>query len=109
MPNKRRLPTHARRIPEGTTRADYEPEVVAEYDRNRWRRNKRNQRKRQRHKGFRDVNFFLGQEAREALTLLRKEAGMSGSKYITHLLMEKLQCYANSLQKPDSSSTESGS
>lgn len=90
MPNKPTIPTTARRLPAGTTRADYEPEVLAEYDRNRWRRNKRKQRSRKRHVGYRDTSFFLSRETRDGIAELAKAAGVTRATLIAQLVKEKL-------------------
>ena len=90
MPNKPTIPTTARRLPAGTTRADYEPEVLAEYDRNRWRRNKRKHRNRKRHTGYLDTSFFLDRDTRAGLAQLAKAAGVTKSALIAQLVKEKL-------------------
>lgn len=83
---KRKLPRNAKRLPKGTTRADYDPEVLQEWQRDRWRQRKEVQRKRQRHLGVRDKTFALSKESRETLKDLSRTLGMSETKVITYLL-----------------------
>lgn len=88
MPAKRKLPRNAKRLPKGTTRDDYEPEVIEAWERDRWRQRKEVHRNRQRHRGVRDVTFALCKDAREKLTQLCKTRGMSKTQVITHLILE---------------------
>lgn len=88
MPNKPRLPTNARRLPKGTTRDDYEPEVIAEYDRNRWRRHKRTHRLRKAHEGRKDVAFLLDTPSRTKLAALAEAAGTTQTAVIERLIKE---------------------
>ena|SRR3990167_368065 len=89
MPAPRPLiPTVARKLPKGTKRNDYEPEVLAEYDRNQRRRYKRKQRNRDRHIGKRDVTFTLDKNVREALKRLSKQAGVTKSALLAKLILE---------------------
>lgn len=97
MPNKPRLPTPIRRLPKGTGRDDYAPEVLEEYDRNRRRRNTRKYRSRQRHlKGVRDVSFALTKEARLALKALSANCKTSQTKFLNQLLLETHKCLLES-------------
>lgn len=89
MPPKRKLPRNARRLPKGTTVNDYEPEVIAEWIRDRNRQYKETHRNRQRHRGIRDVTFALGRDSRVTLTRLCKERGMSKSQLIEHLIQQE--------------------
>lgn len=82
----RKLPVTARKIPKGTRKSDYEPEVIAEYERGKRRMYKANQRKREKHRGERQVTVVLGQDARAILTQLCRERGMSKATLLTHLL-----------------------
>lgn len=86
MPAKRKLPRNARRLPKGTSRDDYDPEVLREFDRSRWRHYKELHRKKLNHHGRREVTFALGKDARDTLARLQKDRGMSKSDIITHLL-----------------------
>lgn len=86
MPPKRKLPRNAKRLPKGTTKHDYDPEVYAQWKRDRWRQQKEASRKRAWHRGIRDTTFQLGKEARAILDRERKRVGMSKSRFITHLL-----------------------
>ena len=89
MPGKRKLPRNAKHLIKGTRKADYEPEVIREYERDKNRQYREATRKRQRHAGIRDVTFALGKDARDRLDALSKERGVSKTKIITHLLLEK--------------------
>lgn len=85
MIDDRRIPN---RLPKGTKRDDYEPEVLAAFDRKRWRRVKAGVRKRKRHAGVADVLLTLDKDARDTLDRLCKEHGLSKSQVITQLLKE---------------------
>lgn len=74
------------RLPKGTRRSDYEPEVLADFDRNRWALHKAARRKRQRHAGMRDVLLTLDRKSRDTLKRLSAERGCSKSQVITQLL-----------------------
>lgn len=86
MPNKPTLPRSAKRIPKGRTKADYEPEVIRAYDLNLHRIRQERYRKRKRHAGHKDVTVLLAHTTRQLLTELAKLAGMSKTRYITHLI-----------------------
>lgn len=86
MPAKKTLPRTAKRLPKGTTKHDYEPEVYEAWLRDRWRQKKAAARRRAQHRGFREVTFFLSKEARDNLTRMTKDTGMSKSKLLTTLL-----------------------
>ena len=86
MPAKRKLPRNAKRLPKGTTRADYDPVVLQEWERDRWRQRKEVSRKRQHHLGVRDQTFALSKESRETLQQLSRTLGISKTQVITHLL-----------------------
>lgn len=86
MPAKPKLPRNAKRLPKGTTKDDYDPEVYLAWKRDRGRQRQERYRRRARHRGIRDVTFQLGKDAREILDRSRKELGMSRSQFITTLL-----------------------
>lgn len=86
MPAKPKLPRNAKRLPKGTNKNDYDPEVYAEWKRDRNRQYKETSRKRARHRGLRDSTFQLNREAREILARESKAVGMSKTQFITHLL-----------------------
>jgi hypothetical protein len=75
------------KLPKGTRRKDYAPEVLAEFDRKRWRRVKAGVRKRKRFReGIRPVTFDLGKESRDIMRRLCKERGLTQSQLFTQLL-----------------------
>jgi len=86
MPARPTLPRNAKCLPKGTNKHDYDPEVYAEWLRDRLRQKKSRQRNRQRHRGYRDVTFNLSKVARDNLKRLSKELGMSKSKLLNQLL-----------------------
>lgn len=86
MPPKKTLPRTAKRLPKGTNRHDYEPEVFEAWNRDRMRQRKARHRSLQRHRGYRDVTFALSKEARENLASVSKEVGMTRSTLLNTLL-----------------------
>lgn len=86
MPARPTLPRNAKRLPKGTNRHDYEPEVFAQYVRDKARQYKAAHRRKQRHHGYRDVTFALSKIARENLTRMCKDVGMSKSQLLNYLL-----------------------
>lgn len=91
MPPKTPKPRKLKwRIPKGTTRADYTPEALQEMDRNNWRVRKARQRKRQRHRGHREVTIPFGQAAWDEIDRRQDaEPGLTLQQLFTRLLLEK--------------------
>lgn len=75
-------------MPKGTSRDDYEPDVLQEFDRERNRIYQAHHRNKQRHVGIRDVTFQLGQDARAKLERLCRKHGQSKTQVLTRLIME---------------------
>ena len=90
MPPKPKLPRTALRIPKGHTRADFDPEAVAEMDRRRWRVRKERQRKRAQHRGLTTYTFDLPKPMLAELRQLAKSAGMTLAAYVRHALQSHL-------------------
>lgn len=86
MPAKKTLPRNAKRLPKGTTKDDYEPEVIEAWQRDRWRQQKAKVRAKLRHRGLREVTFFLSKDARANLKHACKKLGVSKTELLTHLL-----------------------
>lgn len=80
------LPRNAKRLPKGARKADYEPEVIREYDLARHRIHQETYRKRLRHAGHKDATFMLSRPTRLLLAELAKLAGMSKARYVAHLI-----------------------
>lgn len=85
---KQVLPRRRTRLPKGTKRDDYEPEVLQEFDRERGRIHQARYRNKQRHVGIRDVTFLLDKDCRDKLERLCKMQGQSKSRVLAHLIME---------------------
>lgn len=86
MPAKPTLPRKAKRLPKGTTRHDYEPEVFEAWQRDRWRQMQAVRRSRAKHRGWREATFFLSKEARDNLTRMAKATGLNKSQLLNQLL-----------------------
>lgn len=88
MVGRRKLPRNAKRLPKGTTRHDYDPEVYAEWQRDRWHQRKEAQRKRRAHRGVKDYTIPLTKDAKAALDRLCERTGLLRGDLVSTLLVE---------------------